>query len=274
MSQKVDLRADYIAVSYVTEGGRHGRQLPGPAEAGRRHDLRLGRYAPHDGRAARGQRPAVVLARDAAVLPGRGPGPRPDCRSRWISRSTVRSGRFHRRASPPTSSALGLSIPTDENTFDWENRLFPRARDPGAELLIHESFLAFPNIKPFANPAVLGPTELADSLYQTPVYLLFSQGPPTKFQFRLRYNSSGAGDRTTLNLNALQILEGSEKLYLGGRLLHPRHRLHHRLRNRVDHVPQPRGALRQRGGADHGAVRGARHLRGGADVDLRPHHAL
>ena len=51
------------------------------------------------------------------------------------------------------------------------------------------------------------------------MYLLFTQGPPTKYQFRMRYNSTGAGDRSTLNLNALQILEGSEKLYLSGRLL-------------------------------------------------------
>ena len=273
LAQKVDLRSDYIAVSYVTEGGVTVGSFPGQPK-------------PDAGTTC-----ASVDTLRMIVEPLVGN----DQPSFWhemrqfyrvagqdldpVSLKVDISLNRSERPLPPSSfstylGALGLSVPTDQNTFDRENRLFPRARDPGADLIVRESYLAFPNIKPFANPAVLGPTELADSLYQTPVYLLFSQGPPTKYQFRLQYNSTGAGDRTTLNLNALQILEGSEKLYLGGRLLDPRYRLHDRVRDRVDHLPQPRCALRHRGGANHGALRGARHLRGGADLDLRPHHAL
>ena len=218
LAQKVDLRSDYIAVSYVTEGGVTVGSFPGQPK-------------PDAGTTC-----ASVDTLRMIVEPLVGN----DQPSFWhemrqfyrvagqdldpVSLKVDISLNRSERPLPPSSfstylGALGLSVPTDQNTFDRENRLFPRARDPGAELIVRESYLAFPNIKPFANPAVLGPTELADSLYQTPVYLLFSQGPPTKFQFRLQYNSTGAGDRTTLNLNALQILEGSEKLYLGGRLL-------------------------------------------------------
>ena len=218
LAQKVDLRSDYIAVSYVTEGGVTVGSFPGQPKPGAGttcasvDTLRMiveplvGNDQPsfwHEMRQF-----YRVAGQDLDPL------------SLQVGISLSRS----ERPLPPSSfstylGALGLSVPTDQNTFDRENRLFPRARDPGAEQIIRESYLAFPNIKPFANPAVLGPTERADSLYQTPVYLLFSQGPPTMYQFRLRYNSTGAGDRTTLNLNALQILEGSEKLYLGSRLL-------------------------------------------------------
>ena len=218
LAQKVDLRSDYVAVSYVTEGGVTVGSFPGQPK-------------PNAGTTC-----ASVDTLRMIVEPLVGN----DQPSFWhemrqfyrvagqdldpVSLKVDISLNRSERPLPPSSfstylGALGLSVPTDQNTFDRENRLFPRARDPGAELIVRESYLAFPNIKPFANPAALGPTELADSLYQTPVYLLFSQGPPTKYQFRLQYNSAGAGDRATLNLNALQVLEGSEKLYLGGRLL-------------------------------------------------------
>jgi len=218
LAQKVDLRSDYIAVSYVTEAGGTVGSFPGAAKPGA------------------GTTCASVDSLRMIVEPLVGndqpsfwhemrqfyrvAGQDLDPASLKVDIALNRS----ERPLPPSSfstylGALGLSIPTDQNTFDRENRLFPRSRDPGADQVIRESYLAFPNIKPFANPAALGPTELADSLYQTPVYLLFTQGPPTKYQFRMRYNSTGAGDRSTLNLNALQILEGSEKLYLSGRLL-------------------------------------------------------
>jgi hypothetical protein len=129
------------------------------------------------------------------------------------------------RPLPPSAfatylSALGLAVPTDAEVVDRVNRLFPRQRDPGASDIVREAYLVFPHATPFASSARLSqPAERADSLYRTPVYLLFSQGPPSKFQMRFRYNSLGAGDRSTLSLNALQIKETSEKLYSGGRLL-------------------------------------------------------
>jgi Motility related/secretion protein len=113
---------------------------------------------------------------------------------------------------------LGLSLPTDPNVFDRDNRLFPRSRDPEATQVIHESYIVYPNLKPFADPTRLTPQERADSMYGTPLYLLFQQ-TASKFSQRLRYNSTGAGDRSTLNLGQLQIREGSEQLEVRGRRL-------------------------------------------------------
>ncbi|HEX2611438.1 MAG TPA: hypothetical protein VHK68_10545, partial [Gemmatimonadales bacterium] len=113
---------------------------------------------------------------------------------------------------------LGLASPTDQNVFDRDNRLFPRSRDPDASDLLRESYLVFPTLTPFADPR-LTTQERSDSLYRTPQYLLLTQGPPARFQIRLRYNSTGAGDRSTLSLGALQIKDGSEQLSLGGRRL-------------------------------------------------------
>ena len=152
LSQKVDLRSDYIAVSYVTEAGVTVGSFPGAAEARCRDHVCLGRYASHDRRAAGGQRPAVVLARDAAVLPGGGPGPRP----------RVAEGRYRAQPFGATAPAVDIlhlsrrdsvsSVPTDQNTFDRENRLFPRPRDPGADLVIRESYLAFPEHQAVRQP--------------------------------------------------------------------------------------------------------------------------
>ncbi|MGH7703935.1 MAG: hypothetical protein ACREMO_12640, partial [Gemmatimonadales bacterium] len=116
-------------------------------------------------------------------------------------------------------SQLGLAIPTDPTGFDVENRLFPRTRDPGADQTIHAAYLVFPHLLPFDDSTRLTIQEVSDSLYRTPLYLLFSNGPSAKFIFRLRYNSTGSGDRSTLNLNALEIREGSEQLEVGGRVL-------------------------------------------------------
>lgn len=114
---------------------------------------------------------------------------------------------------------LGLAVPADPNTFNLQDRLFPRTRDPSAALTIKESYIVFPVLQPFADPARLLPTERNDSLYRTPGYLLFTEGPPEKFLFRLQYNASSGSDRSTLELGALQIRDGSEALFLNGRRL-------------------------------------------------------
>ena len=114
---------------------------------------------------------------------------------------------------------LGLAIPTDPAVLDRENRLFPRTRDPGAGEVLRETYLIFPHLTPFADPGRLTAAERSDSLYRTPTYLLLTQGPPARFQIRMRYASVGGGDRTSLSLNALQIREGTERLTVGGRLL-------------------------------------------------------
>jgi hypothetical protein len=114
---------------------------------------------------------------------------------------------------------LGLAVPSDPAVFDQPNRLFPRSQDPDAAQVIRDSYIIFPHLQPFADPARLSPAEISDSLYRTPLFLLTSQGPPAKFALRLQYQATGGGDRTTLSLNALQLREESEQLFIGGRKL-------------------------------------------------------
>ncbi len=114
---------------------------------------------------------------------------------------------------------LGLSLPTDESIFDAYSRLFPRLQDTQAGQTIRESYIVFPHLRPFADATRLQPAERSDSLYTTPLYLVLSQGPPAKFLFRLRYSASGNEDRSTLDLNALQIREGSERISANGQVL-------------------------------------------------------
>ncbi|HYC33112.1 MAG TPA: cell surface protein SprA, partial [Gemmatimonadales bacterium] len=114
---------------------------------------------------------------------------------------------------------LGLALPSDPTLFDRENRLFPRVRDDGATTVVKDAYIVFPHLTPFADPTRLTPAETSDSLYRTPLNLLLSEGPPAKFNLELRYDAVGGGDRSTLDLNALQVREGSEKLYVNGRRL-------------------------------------------------------
>ncbi len=114
---------------------------------------------------------------------------------------------------------LGLADRSDATLFDRENRLWPRARDPEAAQVVGDRYIVFPHLEPFADPARLSAPEITDSLYRTPVYLLLTEGPTSKFALRLRYDASGGGDRSTLSLNALQVREGSEQLFVAGRKL-------------------------------------------------------
>ena len=115
-------------------------------------------------------------------------------------------------------AALRLAIPTDPNIFDRDNRLFPRPEEPQAVPILNESYVIYPHLRPFADSTRLTAPERNDSLYLKPLFLL-NQGPAAKFQLRLRYNSTGRGDRSTLSLGALQIREGSEQISVGGRRL-------------------------------------------------------
>lgn len=214
--QKADQRADYLAVSYITEDGTTVGTFPeqprpdagttcatvdalqliaeplvGPEQPSFRHEMRqFYRIAGQD----------LDLSSLGVTIA--------------LNRSEKPQGDF-----ATYLQALRLAIPTDPNVVDRDNRVFPRARDPGADQVIAERYLVFPHAQPFADGTRLTEAERNDSLYRTPLFLLFQQGPPAKFLTRLRYNSTGAGDRTTLNLNALQIREGSEQLYLGNRQL-------------------------------------------------------
>jgi hypothetical protein len=116
-------------------------------------------------------------------------------------------------------SRLGVALTSDESKLDEFNRVFPRARDPNDGAPIRDLFLIFPHLRPFGDSTRLRIDERNDSLYQTPTYLLATQGPPPRFRLQLHYEAVGGGDRGTLALGELQIRDGSEKLYVGNELL-------------------------------------------------------
>ena len=116
-------------------------------------------------------------------------------------------------------SRLGLALQTDPTTFDQYNRLFPRDRDPQQGAPLHDFFIVFPHLIPFADSVLLSADERNDSLYRTPRSLLVSQGPPSVFSILVHSKVQAGGDRGTLSLSSFQIREGSEKLYLGNTLL-------------------------------------------------------
>jgi hypothetical protein len=209
LSTKLD-QNDYLAVSYTTAAGTTVGSFPSDDQGqGSTDSLRL-IVEPKKG-------PEAVTFRHEMRQIYRVAGADLDPASLQVNLSVNRSER-PQGAGTTYLALLGLAVATDQNVFDRENRLFPRTRDPDASEVLKESYIIFPSLTPFADPR-LSAAERSDSLYRTPLYLLLTQGPPARFQVRLRYNSSGAGDRSTLNLGALQIREGSEQLLLGGRRL-------------------------------------------------------
>ncbi|HXZ70753.1 MAG TPA: cell surface protein SprA, partial [Streptosporangiaceae bacterium] len=116
-------------------------------------------------------------------------------------------------------AALGLALSADPTTLDEYNRVFPRERDPNGGAPLRDLFLVLPHLTPFADSTRLRPAERSDSLYRTPDYLLLTQGPAPRFRLRVHYEAAGAGDRTGINLGAIQIRDGSERLYIGDRQL-------------------------------------------------------
>src|SRR4029077_1405919 len=52
---------------------------------------------------------------------------------------------------------LGLTVPSDATVFDRTNRLFPRQQDTDASKVVRESYIVFPSLQPFADPARLTP---------------------------------------------------------------------------------------------------------------------
>ena len=210
LSTKLDPR-DYLAVSYVTASGATVGTFPS-VDAGRESadTLRL-IVAPQAG-------PGNETFRHEMRQVYRVAGTELDPSSLQVSLSVNRSERPQSGADTYLS-LLNLALPTDPNVFDRENRLFPRSRDPEVSQVLREAYIVFPHLTPFADSTKLTPSERSDSLYRTPQYLLLSRGPAAKFQMRLHYSASGTGDRSTLNLGAFQIRDGSEQLTLGGRRL-------------------------------------------------------
>ena len=208
LATKLD-QNDYLAVSYTTAAGTTVGSFPSQDQGqGSSDSLRL-IVEPKKG-------PESLMFRHEMRQIYRVAGSDLDRASLQVNLSVNRSERPQDQATTYLA-LLGLASATDQNVFDPE-RLFPRPRDPDAGDVLQESYLVFPSLTPFADPR-LTPAERSDSLYRTPLYLLLNQGPPARFQVRLRYNSTGGGDRSTLSLGAIQIREESEQLLLGGRRL-------------------------------------------------------
>ena len=210
LANKLD-QNDYLAVSYVTIDGTRVGTFPAQENPGVSDTLLL-IALPRQG-------PAQQTFRHEMRQVYRVSGTDLDKPSLKVSVTLNQSER------PSNSDALtylaffGLATQPDPHIFDLDNRLFPRRRDPGADLVLRESYIAYPELKPFADPR-LAPNERADSVYTSPVYLLLTpQGPPSRFQMRLQYSAAGGTDVGTLNLNALQVRRGSEQFVANGRIL-------------------------------------------------------
>ena len=202
---------DYLAVSYVTAAGDSIGTFPAAATAGRVDTLRL-IQEPQRG-------PDVptfrYMMRNVYRVGGTGSVVRDGMQLRIVVAQSER----------PASGAatflalLGLSLTTDQTQFDQFNRLFPRSRDPAGGAPLRDYYVVFPTLAPFADSTVLAPQYRNDSLYRTPTYLLLTQGPTPLYQLALHYQASGGDQSGTLNLGAVQLRPGSERLTVGGRTL-------------------------------------------------------
>ncbi|GIW52663.1 MAG: hypothetical protein KatS3mg081_2018 [Gemmatimonadales bacterium] len=199
---------DFLAVSYVTAAGDTVGTFPATARGA---DTLLLIYEPRRG-------PEVPTffheMRQIYRLGGS-----------EIDRSSIEVSVLLDRSEKPVGkegtylSLLRLARPTDPSALDQYSRVFPRERDPNGGAPLRDLFLVFPHLLPFADSSRLSLSERNDSLYRTPVHLLATQGPAPRFRIRAGYEATGTGDRSTLNLGALQIREGSERIYLGDRQL-------------------------------------------------------
>ncbi len=204
---------DYLAVSYLTEDGGRVGTFPSTAVPGVSDSLRLivePNRGPEAGTFAHALRNVYRVAGSE------------------MQRGSLDLSVMLNRSERPVNglatwlAAFGLAVPSDQAVFDIENHSFPRPRDPGAMAVIRDNFVVFPTLQPFGDAnRITDPAARNDSLYRTPEYLLFQEGPPAKFQLRMEYVATGAGDRGSLSLNAVNIREGSERLMVDGRRLVP-----------------------------------------------------
>ncbi|MBI4420485.1 MAG: cell surface protein SprA [Gemmatimonadetes bacterium] len=202
--------ADFLAASYVTAAGDTVGTFPAVNRGGGRDTLEL-IYEPRRG-------PEVpTFAYEMRNVYRIGSGN--------VNRSSLTLAVVLNESERPLDGSgtylarLGLARANDASSLDEFNRVFPRERDPNGGAPLRDLFVVFPHVTPFADSARLDPRERNDSLYRTPTYLLSTQGPAAQFRLRFRYEATGAGDRSTLSLGAIQIREGSEKLFLGSREL-------------------------------------------------------
>ena len=137
-------------------------------------------------------------------------------------RVTVTLNRSERPCStdaPTYLAFFGLAIPPDPHVFDVDNRLFPRIRDPGAELVLRESYIAFPTLQPFADPRLAAERAGRLALHHAGVPAAHAAGPAVALPDAPAVQRGRRHRPGSLNLNALQIRRGSEQLIAGGRVL-------------------------------------------------------
>ena len=204
---------DYLAVSYVTAAGDTVGTFPAAARAGRSDTLRL-INEPQRG-------PDVPTFRYMMRNVYRVGGASSVVRDGLQVQILVAQSERPAAGAATFLARLGLALATDQTQFDQFNRLFPRARDPAGGAPLRDYYIVFPSLIPFADSIVQPPLPSAflnDSLYRTPTYLLLTQGPTPLYQLALHYQAAG-GDAGTLNLGAVQLRPGSERLTLGGQTL-------------------------------------------------------
>jgi len=208
--------SDYLAASYITASGTDSvGTLPVGAsrDSAKADTLRL-LYDPKPSVTA--SSPTFRFEIRSAYRVG----------GREIDRTSVEltlSVNQRERSAPPAGDTylqrLGMALENDATKFDQYNRLFPRARDPNQGDPVRDLFIVFPHLAPFADPTKLAAAERNDSLYRTPRVYLATQGPPSVFALHLHAAATASPDRSLLSLNSFQIREGSERIYVGNRLL-------------------------------------------------------
>jgi len=202
---------DYLAVSYITAAGDTVGTFPAAAQANRTDTLRL-INEPQRG-------PDVPTFRYMMRNVYRVGG------VTSVVRDGLQLGILVAQSARPAAGAatflalLGLSLATDQTQFDQVNRLFPRTRDPSGGAPLRDYYVVFPSLQPFADSTLLPPQYRNDSLYRTPTYLLFTEGPTPVYQLAFNYQASGGDQYGALNLGAVQIRPGSEKIIVANRTL-------------------------------------------------------
>lgn len=135
---------------------------------------------------------------------------------------------------------FGLAQATNPAEFDFQNRLWPRVGDPVFNLgagatdvrnaqsldiahLIHDHFLIFPSLRPFAqrdSGLVIAGNPSNEAIYTIPGEYLYSpQHPSSIYRIHMEYQTTGTDDQSALTLGATQMRQGSERVTLDGRPL-------------------------------------------------------
>ncbi len=146
---------------------------------------------------------------------------------------------------PSFLQLFGVSQSGNPGAFDADNRLWPRAGDPGYNIAAGagsigglaglggiggaagaatgsptgatDLFLVFPSLTPFARAGLAQPAgnPANDAIYSTPgIYLYSPQHPSPVFRLHLTYESDGSGDGTGITLGSNQLRPLSERLTL------------------------------------------------------------